>query len=235
MANVLCVLYEDPAEGYPPPYPRDDVPQIDRYPGGQTTPSPERLDFRPGELLGCVSGELGLRPGATGLAEQDSNSLRRPPAPNTQWPNRSLGFGTSDTAGREQQAASPHQERRHATRADQLTPQRARVSVPRTRRRIDVTTSRVPAASRWWLSDLGQLQRPAVDVQLGLKARGLRELNNPGPHPPQAPDRRHRLRVACARQANWRRVTRPSSRLRPRRSAVWRPRRRRYSGLHRSA
>jgi len=61
MANVLCVLYDDPAEGYPPPYPRDDVPQIDRYPGGQTTPSPERLDFRPGELLGCVSGELGLR------------------------------------------------------------------------------------------------------------------------------------------------------------------------------
>ena len=61
MANVLCVLYDDPAEGYPPPYPRDDIPQIDRYPGGQTTPSPERLDFRPGELLGCVSGELGLR------------------------------------------------------------------------------------------------------------------------------------------------------------------------------
>jgi len=48
MANVLCVLYDDPAEGYPPPYPRDDIPQIDRYPGGQTTPSPERLDFRPG-------------------------------------------------------------------------------------------------------------------------------------------------------------------------------------------
>jgi len=31
------------------------------YPGGQTTPSPHALDFNPGELLGSVSGELGLR------------------------------------------------------------------------------------------------------------------------------------------------------------------------------
>ena len=28
---------------------------------GQTTPSPERIDFQPGQLLGSVSGELGLR------------------------------------------------------------------------------------------------------------------------------------------------------------------------------
>src|SRR4029450_11892715 len=27
----------------------------------QTTPTPESIDFIPGELLGCVSGELGLR------------------------------------------------------------------------------------------------------------------------------------------------------------------------------
>ena len=45
----------------PPPYPRDEIPRIERYPGGQTTPSPERVDFAPGELLGSVSGELGLR------------------------------------------------------------------------------------------------------------------------------------------------------------------------------
>jgi len=61
MATVLCVLYEDPVDGYPPAYARDGVPAIERYPGGQTTPTPEGLDFTPGELLGSVSGELGLR------------------------------------------------------------------------------------------------------------------------------------------------------------------------------
>src|SRR5215216_3213845 len=62
MATVLCVLYEDPVDGHPPDYARGGVPRIDRYPGGQTTPTPARIDFTPGELLGSVSGELGLRP-----------------------------------------------------------------------------------------------------------------------------------------------------------------------------
>jgi formate dehydrogenase len=61
MANVLCVLYDDPVSGYPPAYARDDIPKIERYYDGQTTPTPERTDFTPGELLGSVSGELGLR------------------------------------------------------------------------------------------------------------------------------------------------------------------------------
>src|SRR5918995_1434089 len=61
MAKILCVLYDDPVDGYPPAYPRDDIPEIDRYPDGQTTPTPDGIDFTPGELLGCVSGELGLR------------------------------------------------------------------------------------------------------------------------------------------------------------------------------
>ena len=61
MANVLCVLYDDPVSGYPPAYARDDIPKIERYYDGQSTPTPERTDFRPGELLGSVSGELGLR------------------------------------------------------------------------------------------------------------------------------------------------------------------------------
>ena len=34
MANVLCVLYDDPVSGYPPSYPRDDIPKIERYPDG---------------------------------------------------------------------------------------------------------------------------------------------------------------------------------------------------------
>ena len=61
MANVLCVLYDDPIDGYPKAYARDSIPTLDHYPGGQTLPSPQALDFRPGELLGSVSGELGLR------------------------------------------------------------------------------------------------------------------------------------------------------------------------------
>ncbi len=42
--------------------PRDEIPVLGGYPGGQTLPTPRALDFTPGELLGSVSGELGLRP-----------------------------------------------------------------------------------------------------------------------------------------------------------------------------
>jgi formate dehydrogenase len=61
MAKVLLVLYDDPVDGYPTSYPINTLPKIDRYPGGQTVPSPKAIDFKPGELLGSVSGELGLR------------------------------------------------------------------------------------------------------------------------------------------------------------------------------
>jgi formate dehydrogenase len=61
MAKVLCVLYDDPIDGMPKKYARDSIPHIERYPGGQTAPTPKQIDFKPGELLGCVSGELGLR------------------------------------------------------------------------------------------------------------------------------------------------------------------------------
>src|SRR3954464_254816 len=61
MAKVLCVLYDDPVEGHPSSYARDDIPKIEAYPDGQTAPTPEAIDFTPGELLGSVSGELGLR------------------------------------------------------------------------------------------------------------------------------------------------------------------------------
>src|SRR5690242_231385 len=62
MSKVLCVLYDDPVAGYPPEYARTDIPHIDAYPNGQSAPTPTGIDFTPGELLGCVSGELGLRP-----------------------------------------------------------------------------------------------------------------------------------------------------------------------------
>lgn len=60
-AKVVCALYPDPITGYPPNYLRDDVPKLAGYPDGQTLPTPKGIDFTPGELLGCVSGELGLR------------------------------------------------------------------------------------------------------------------------------------------------------------------------------
>jgi formate dehydrogenase len=62
MAKVLCVLYDDPVDGYPSSYARDGVPAIEGYPDGQSAPTPNGIDFTPGELLGSVSGELGLRP-----------------------------------------------------------------------------------------------------------------------------------------------------------------------------
>ena len=61
MAKIICVLYDDPVDGYPKSYARADLPKIDRYPGGQTLPTPKAIDFKPGALLGSVSGELGLR------------------------------------------------------------------------------------------------------------------------------------------------------------------------------
>src|SRR6478672_13762471 len=61
MAKILCVLYDDPRGGMPTSYARDDLPRLERYPDGQTLPTPSAIDFTPGELLGCVSGELGLR------------------------------------------------------------------------------------------------------------------------------------------------------------------------------
>ena len=59
--KVLCVLYDDPVDGYPTVYARDELPRLERYPNGQTLPTPRGVDFTPGELLGSVSGELGLR------------------------------------------------------------------------------------------------------------------------------------------------------------------------------
>jgi formate dehydrogenase len=61
MPKILCVLYDDPAGGYPKSYARDDIPKLAHYPGGQSMPTPKGIDFTPGAMLGSVSGELGLR------------------------------------------------------------------------------------------------------------------------------------------------------------------------------
>jgi formate dehydrogenase len=67
MAKILCVLYPDPVDGYPKSYARDGIPTITRYDDGLTAPTPRHIDFVPGQLLGSVSGELGLRKYLEGL------------------------------------------------------------------------------------------------------------------------------------------------------------------------
>ena len=59
--KVLCVLYDDPKGGMPKSYPVASLPKLDKYPDGMALPTPKGIDFKPGQLLGCVSGELGLR------------------------------------------------------------------------------------------------------------------------------------------------------------------------------
>ena len=59
--KILCVLYDDPKEGMPKAYPIKDLPKLSQYPDGMSLPTPKGRDFVPGELLGCVSGALGLR------------------------------------------------------------------------------------------------------------------------------------------------------------------------------
>ncbi len=61
MAKILCVLYDDPETGYPKSMIRDGVPALGNYSDGQTLPTPSSIDFTPGELLGSVTGALGLR------------------------------------------------------------------------------------------------------------------------------------------------------------------------------
>ena len=61
MAKIIVILYDDPVDGYPKIYARDAIPEIKSYPGGQTAPTPQAIDFKPGELLGSVSGALGLK------------------------------------------------------------------------------------------------------------------------------------------------------------------------------
>jgi len=42
--KVLCVLYDDPVEEFPPNYARADIPKISGYPDGQRAPTPKKID-----------------------------------------------------------------------------------------------------------------------------------------------------------------------------------------------
>ena len=68
--KVLCVLYDDPVQGFPPDYARDSIPTLSQYPDGQSMPSPTAIDFKPGQLLGSVSGGLGLENFVTSQGHQ---------------------------------------------------------------------------------------------------------------------------------------------------------------------
>lgn len=74
MANekykIVLVLYDDPVTGYPKSYPRDSIPKLEKYPGGMTLPTPKKIDFKPGELLGSVTGALGLKKFLADLGHQ---------------------------------------------------------------------------------------------------------------------------------------------------------------------
>ncbi len=59
--KILCVLYDDPVDGHPKSYPLSELPKLENYPGGMSLPTPQAIDFKPGEILGTVTGELGLR------------------------------------------------------------------------------------------------------------------------------------------------------------------------------
>ena len=59
--KILCVLYDDPVSGYPTQYARESIPELKQYPDGQSMPSPAKIDFNPGDLLGSISGGLGLK------------------------------------------------------------------------------------------------------------------------------------------------------------------------------
>jgi hypothetical protein len=90
MAKCVIVLYPDPVTGYPPKYARDNIPVLRSYPDGSSLPTPSKIDFEPGELLGCVSGALGLRSrigGHVGQGRRTRSSSAHCPTPTSLSPN----------------------------------------------------------------------------------------------------------------------------------------------------
>ena len=59
MSKIVCVLYDDPVDGYPKSYARDDLPKLTGYPDGQTLPSPKKIDFIPVSCSAACPASLG--------------------------------------------------------------------------------------------------------------------------------------------------------------------------------
>ena len=62
MAKVVCVLYEDPVDGYPASYPRDAIPILDHYPGRPDPAHPRRHRLHPGRAARLGLGRAGAPP-----------------------------------------------------------------------------------------------------------------------------------------------------------------------------
>ena len=67
--------FDDPVDGYPKSYPRDGLPKIDHYPGGQTLPTPKSIDFKPGALLDHVDLQAAIDHKVTVAEATYSNSI----------------------------------------------------------------------------------------------------------------------------------------------------------------
>ena len=67
MAKVVCVLYDGSGRRLPLDLPATTSPRSSAIRTARPLPSPHGIDFVPGQLLGSVSGELGLRAYLEGL------------------------------------------------------------------------------------------------------------------------------------------------------------------------
>ena len=56
MATILCVLYDDPVDGYPPDYPRDEIPKIEKYPTARRPRPRSRLTSPQASCWGACRG-----------------------------------------------------------------------------------------------------------------------------------------------------------------------------------
>ena len=72
MAKVVCVSTTIPSTDIQSHMRAMTFRRSTKYPDGQTAPTPQAIDFKPGEMLGSVSGELGLRKFLEGPATPSS-------------------------------------------------------------------------------------------------------------------------------------------------------------------